>query len=227
MVEAAAAAFPADPFGSQHGHEAWVRLQVEQMLQDAARVVEEADDPAVPQLSEAARQDLQQAFTAKFSTMLQQEQCPSQGQVLCWLKEHLHVQEGSYGACSDGDDQEEATRQQGQQQVAAAADSTAYDTQHQQQAAAGRRRGKHPKLQQAPSRRSSRSNLGQMSPGYAAVFGHQQGSSAGRSVSRDRGGGKGGSSELQQDGTTTQLLTPAITAAPPSRARRRGGGPTA
>ena len=44
---------PNDPFGNGDGHAAWVRLQLQQMLQDATEIVEdEADDTAARRLSE-------------------------------------------------------------------------------------------------------------------------------------------------------------------------------
>lgn len=225
-----AASLPADPFGSHDGHAAWVQLQVEQMFQDAGGLIEDTDASLVRPLTEATKHALQLAFLNQFDSMLQDEATPTQGQVRSWLRHHLGIPEATYGADSDDDVDDTVARQQRQlpQLTAdAAAAATCQDAQPQGQQqqpdqAAARLYGRKQKQQLTPCRRSSRSNLGQISAGFAAVFGSSSQQAAG-SVMGTRGVGKGGSNQKQQAGTRPEPSTPAAVPPPPPRSRSRGG----
>ena len=213
---------PADPFVAQEGNAAWQQLQVEQMLQDAEQIADEAQSPAARQLSAAAKQQLQQAFLGRFSSLLQAQHSPPEREVRSWLRQQLRVPAVSYGGDSDSDDDlglpAAAAAAEGQQEVTA-------DAQPQGQQPRRDQRSRQRRDQQqpaAPLRQSPRSNAGQVSPQFAALFG--AGSSQTVSTGKQRGGGKGRESQLLHADATSQPGTPATTAAAPPRRNRRTGG---
>jgi hypothetical protein len=223
---------PNDPFGNGDGHAAWVRLQLQQMLQDATEIVEdEADDTTARRLSEQDKQRLQAAFRAAFADQLQQQECPAEQQVRAWLRSQLGIAQHSY---DDGDDD---AAPPGDQHTQGAASATQHRQQQQQQQQVPRgqgprarqKQGAHGREQQQGDavRRSSRSNKGQMGFEYAAIFGGgtQLAKPAAKGATGDKGGGKGRGSDgapqqRRQQQQPTQPLTPANPAPPP---RRRAG----
>ena len=93
---------PSDPFGDQHSHDAWVRLQQEQMLRDATELVaDEAEDSEARKLTAQDKRRLQAAFSRDFAAQLQQQDCPPELQVRTWLRQQLGISQLSY---DDGED---------------------------------------------------------------------------------------------------------------------------
>ena len=208
---------PADPFAAGEAHAAWQQRLVEEMWEDAERVADEAER----QLTHADRQQLQQAFLSCFNSMLQSGTCPPEHEVRSWLREQLGIRDRGYGSDSDSD---------GEGQAAAAHDSADVQPKGRKQP---RDQQVQPRPKQrssgqaaAPRRRSSRSNLGKQSPGFAAIFGSGQAAAKGsKAAGEQRGGGKGRDQALLSSITTQQPDTPAaIAPAPPQRRRGRAGG---
>lgn len=187
----------------------WVQEQVELMLQDAAQLAEETKAGI---LSATARAALQRQFPRDFGSRLQAQCSPTQTQVRNWIRQQLGIPDTAYGSDTDGEREEQPTGQQ----------------QHQQGQQRGKQSGarqRQQKQQQQRLRRSSRSNLGQMGDGYAAVHGTTMGCARGSTASSRQPGGKGGrgGTASQPD---TQHLPPTPAAAPPPRSRRGGGRET-
>jgi hypothetical protein len=207
-----------------------VRLQLEQMLQDATEIAgDEADDPAERRLSEQDKQRLQTAFSEAFAVQLQQQECPAEQQVRSWLRSQLGITQCSY---DDGDDDAAPCGDQHTQGAASTSQQQQQQSPLGSGARASRQQAAHGRHQQQGGsvRRSGRSNKGQMGFQYAAIFGRgtQPGAPAAQTAAGDRRGGKGRVSDgaqqqkrqQQQQQQPTQPLTPAVPAPPP---RRRAG----
>jgi len=216
---------PSDPFATEGSEAAWQQLQVEQMLQDAEQIADEAPDPSARQLSAAAKQQLQQAFLGRFSSMLHTQTAPPERAVRSWLRQQLGVPDLSYGSDSDDELELPAAAASGGQPEQAAGTGDAEPQGQQQrrdQRSSSATKQRRSKQQAAPTRHSPRDTLGQMSDGFRTLYG-PTGSSAATTARKQRGGGKGRETAQLLEGTMAPL-TPAAAAAPPRRARGRAGG---
>lgn len=182
---------------AEDAHAAWLRAQLQHVLQAAHDILDELDREDRPELHWPS---LSQQFYAAFSGSLQEEHSPSEREVDAWLRTQLGVPRLSYGSDSEEDAGRDPPTPGAHQQQQEQPQHVQRQQQQQQQgsrrqpARPGRgrqqQRGQQQQQQPSPSpRRSGRANKGTMSESFGAVYGTAMGCG-----SSGRGGGRGGNS---------------------------------